>query len=179
MPAAAANAQLPLRLPCATCLANLRQSICKDANPLPPLLQVTSWLDESTLGLLFGMMILVGQMKNTGLFEVRRCAYAKNQADATARSSGGAPRGRGRRQLWLPAALWTVSRCDITQPAPLDKRVLLSGALCGDAQGVPRQNVAAFHHAAVPHRCAACVPCSGAACVRLACTHTSCVARHA
>jgi hypothetical protein len=34
----------------------------------PP--QVTSWLDESTLGLLFGMMILVGQLKNTGLFEV-------------------------------------------------------------------------------------------------------------
>jgi Na+/H+ antiporter NhaD/arsenite permease-like protein len=31
---------------------------------------VTSWLDESTLGLLFGMMILVGQLKNTGLFEV-------------------------------------------------------------------------------------------------------------
>jgi hypothetical protein len=35
-----------------------------------PARQVTSWLDESTLGLLFGMMILVGQLKNTGLFEV-------------------------------------------------------------------------------------------------------------
>lgn len=37
--------------------------------------QVTSWLDESTLGLLFGMMILVGHLKNTGAFEVL-CASA-------------------------------------------------------------------------------------------------------
>ncbi|KAI8465106.1 MAG: transporter [Monoraphidium minutum] len=39
-------------------------------NMVPSLEMVTEWLDESTLGLLFGMMILVGQLKNTGLFEV-------------------------------------------------------------------------------------------------------------
>ena len=37
--------------------------------------QVTSWLDESTLGLLFGMMILVGRLSSTGAFEVL-CAAA-------------------------------------------------------------------------------------------------------
>jgi hypothetical protein len=36
--------------------------------------QVTEFLDESTLGLLFGMMILVGKLKDTGLFEVL-CAW--------------------------------------------------------------------------------------------------------
>jgi Na+/H+ antiporter NhaD/arsenite permease-like protein len=35
---------------------------------------VTEFLDESTLGLLFGMMILVGKLKDTGLFEVL-CAW--------------------------------------------------------------------------------------------------------
>jgi Na+/H+ antiporter NhaD/arsenite permease-like protein len=36
---------------------------------------MTSWLDSSTLGLLFGMMIIVGQLQRTGLFEVL-CACA-------------------------------------------------------------------------------------------------------
>jgi hypothetical protein len=46
-------------------------------NMVPSLDVVTSWLDESTLGLLFGMMILVGQLKNTGLFEVLCSATLK------------------------------------------------------------------------------------------------------
>jgi Na+/H+ antiporter NhaD/arsenite permease-like protein len=40
-------------------------------------LQVTEFLDESTLGLLFGMMILVGKLKDTGLFEVLCAATLK------------------------------------------------------------------------------------------------------
>jgi hypothetical protein len=39
--------------------------------------QVTEFLDESTLGLLFGMMILVGKLKDTGLFEVLCAATLK------------------------------------------------------------------------------------------------------
>jgi Na+/H+ antiporter NhaD/arsenite permease-like protein len=38
---------------------------------------VTEFLDESTLGLLFGMMILVGKLKDTGLFEVLCAATLK------------------------------------------------------------------------------------------------------
>jgi Na+/H+ antiporter NhaD/arsenite permease-like protein len=52
-------------------------------------LQVTEFLDESTLGLLFGMMILVGKLKDTGLFEVL-CA-------ATLRASRG--------KMWLLSVL--------------------------------------------------------------------------
>eukprot|EP00887_Chlorella_sp_A99_P002871 scaffold6.g2871.t1 len=36
----------------------------------PSLEVVTEWLDQSTLGLLFGMMIIVGRLKDTGTFEV-------------------------------------------------------------------------------------------------------------
>jgi Na+/H+ antiporter NhaD/arsenite permease-like protein len=56
---------------------------------VPSLATVTSWLDESTLGLLFGMMIIVGHLKNTGLFEVL-CA-------ATLKACGG--------RMWLLSAL--------------------------------------------------------------------------
>ena len=36
----------------------------------PSLGLVVEWLDESTLGLLFGMMIIVGRLKDTGMFEL-------------------------------------------------------------------------------------------------------------
>ena len=50
---------------------------------------MTDWLDASTLGLLFGMMLIVGQLKRTGLFEVL-CA-------ATLRLCGG--------RMWLLVVL--------------------------------------------------------------------------
>jgi hypothetical protein len=34
-------------------------------NMAPSLALVVDWLDESTLGLLFGMMIIVGRLKDT------------------------------------------------------------------------------------------------------------------
>ena len=36
----------------------------------PTLVKVVEWVDESTLGLLFGMMIMVGKLSATGFFEV-------------------------------------------------------------------------------------------------------------
>jgi Na+/H+ antiporter NhaD/arsenite permease-like protein len=36
----------------------------------PSLALVVTWLDESTLALLFGMMVIVGRLKDTGMFEV-------------------------------------------------------------------------------------------------------------
>lgn len=38
---------------------------------VPSLGMVVEWLDESTLGLLFGMMIIVGRLKDTGGFLMR------------------------------------------------------------------------------------------------------------
>ncbi|GBF88485.1 hypothetical protein Rsub_01198 [Raphidocelis subcapitata] len=58
------------RMYCAFLGAFAMMSLLLWMNMTPSLETVTSWLDESTLGLLFGMMILVGQLKNTGLFEV-------------------------------------------------------------------------------------------------------------
>jgi len=40
------------------------------ANMAPDLPTVMTWLDFGTLGLLFGMMIIVGQLQRTGVFEV-------------------------------------------------------------------------------------------------------------
>ena len=45
-------------------------------NMVPSLALVVEWLDESTLGLLFGMMIIVGRLKDTvrcSLLRKRRC----------------------------------------------------------------------------------------------------------
>ena len=36
----------------------------------PTLKETVSWIDTGTLGLLFGMMLLVGQLSHTGFFEV-------------------------------------------------------------------------------------------------------------
>jgi len=36
----------------------------------PTLKEAVSWIDLGTLGLLFGMMLLVGQLSETGFFEV-------------------------------------------------------------------------------------------------------------
>ena len=41
------------------------------ANMAPDLVTVINWMDFGTLGLLFGMMVIVGQLKKTGVFEVR------------------------------------------------------------------------------------------------------------
>nr|AOW69285.1 pink-eyed dilution-like 1 [Didymoeca costata] len=44
---------------------------------LPSLATVVSWMDAATLSLLFGMMIIVGQVADTGLFEVLTARVVK------------------------------------------------------------------------------------------------------
>jgi hypothetical protein len=70
---------------------------------------MTEWLDESTLGLLFGMMIIVGQLQRTGLFEVA-CAAALHACRGhmwlltvlvlTLTGERARARGRGARRGW-------------------------------------------------------------------------------
>ncbi len=43
----------------------------------PDLAKVVSWIDFGTLGLLFGMMLIVGQLQYTGSFEVICAACLK------------------------------------------------------------------------------------------------------
>ena len=40
------------------------------ANEVPDIMTVMSWVSFGTLGLLFAMMLIVGQLQQTGLFEV-------------------------------------------------------------------------------------------------------------
>ncbi|WIA39472.1 hypothetical protein OEZ86_005570 [Tetradesmus obliquus] len=65
------------RMWCAFVAAFAMMSLLLWCNMTPSLAKVTEFLDESTLGLLFGMMILVGKLKDTGLFEVLCAATLK------------------------------------------------------------------------------------------------------
>ena len=40
------------------------------ANEVPDIMVVMSWVNFGTLGLLLAMMLIVGQLRKTGLFEV-------------------------------------------------------------------------------------------------------------
>ncbi|KAG1678649.1 hypothetical protein FOA52_012656 [Chlamydomonas sp. UWO 241] len=54
----------------AFCGAFMMTGLLMIANITPDLHTVLSWLDFGTLGLLFGMMVIVGQLQRTGVFEV-------------------------------------------------------------------------------------------------------------
>ncbi|KAL4423292.1 hypothetical protein ABPG77_004561 [Micractinium sp. CCAP 211/92] len=58
------------RMWCAMIGAGLMMGLLLWMNMAPSLSLVVDWLDESTLGLLFGMMIIVGRLKDTGMFEL-------------------------------------------------------------------------------------------------------------
>ena len=58
----------PLAVTCAhpwLASAHLQMGLLLWMNMVPSLALVVEWLDESTLGLLFGMMIIVGRLKDT------------------------------------------------------------------------------------------------------------------
>ena len=50
---------------CARCACCAQMGLLLWMNMAPSLALVVDWLDESTLGLLFGMMIIVGRLKDT------------------------------------------------------------------------------------------------------------------
>lgn len=58
------------RMWCAMIGAGMMMGLLLWMNMAPSLSLVVDWLDESTLGLLFGMMIIVGRLKDTGMFEL-------------------------------------------------------------------------------------------------------------
>lgn len=62
------------------------------ANLAPDLPKVVSWIDPGTMGLLFGMMIIVGQLKGTGVFEVI-CAWGLQVRGAQGAGAGGTVSG--------------------------------------------------------------------------------------
>lgn len=63
------------------------------ANLAPDLPKVISWIDPGTMGLLFGMMIIVGQLQGTGVFEVI-CAWGLQVRGARGRGGRDSVRGQ-------------------------------------------------------------------------------------
>ncbi|KAL4436773.1 hypothetical protein ABPG75_003912 [Micractinium tetrahymenae] len=65
------------RMWCAMIGAGLMMGLLLWMNMAPSLALVVDWLDESTLGLLWGMMIIVGRLKDTGMFELMSAAAVR------------------------------------------------------------------------------------------------------